>query len=33
MAFGKLAMHITFGYVNNIRIEEVVFEIVDMEFP
>jgi hypothetical protein len=32
-ALGKLAMLITFGYVNNTRIEEIVFEIVDMEFP
>jgi hypothetical protein len=33
MALGKLAMPITFGYVNNTRTEEVMFEIVDMEFP
>jgi hypothetical protein len=35
MALGKLAMLmlITFGYVNNTRTEEVMFEIVDMQFP
>jgi hypothetical protein len=33
MALGKLAMLITFGYVNNTRTEEVMFEIVDMDFP
>jgi hypothetical protein len=33
MAIGKLAMPITFSYVNNTRIEVVMFEIVDMEFP
>jgi hypothetical protein len=30
LAYGKFGMPITFGYVNNTRIEEVVFEIVDM---
>jgi hypothetical protein len=33
MALEKLAMPITFGYVNNTRIEEVMFEILDMDFP
>ena len=33
MTLGKLAMPITFGYVNNTRIEEFMFEIVDMDFP
>jgi hypothetical protein len=33
MALGKLALPITFSYVNNTRTEEVMFEIVDMEFP
>jgi hypothetical protein len=33
MALGKLAMPITFGYANNIRTDEVIFKIVDMEFP
>jgi hypothetical protein len=26
-------MPVTFGYVNNTRIEEVKFDIIDMEFP
>jgi hypothetical protein len=33
MTLGKLAMPITFSYVNNTRTTEVVFEIVDIEFP
>jgi hypothetical protein len=33
LALGKLNMPITFGYVNNTKTEEVVFKIVDMEFP
>jgi hypothetical protein len=33
LALGKLAMHITFNSVNNTRIEEIMFEIVDMKFP
>jgi hypothetical protein len=33
MALGKLVMPIIFRYVNNTRTEEVMFEIVDMEFP
>jgi hypothetical protein len=33
LALRKLAMPIPFSYVNNTRIEEVVFEIVDMKFP
>jgi hypothetical protein len=32
LALKKLAMPITFSYVNNTR-TEVVFEIVDMDFP
>jgi hypothetical protein len=32
MALGNLAMPVTFGYVNNTRTKEVMFEIVDMEF-
>jgi hypothetical protein len=31
MALGKLSMPITFGYVNNTRTEEVMFEIVDTD--
>jgi hypothetical protein len=33
LTLGKLAMPITFGYVNNTRTEKVMFEIVDMDFP
>ena len=33
MALGKLAMPITFDYVNNTRTQYVGFEIIDMEFP
>jgi hypothetical protein len=33
MALGKLTMPITFSYVENIRTEEVMFNVVDMEFP
>jgi hypothetical protein len=33
LSLRKLVMHVTFGYVNNTRREEVVFGIVDMEFP
>jgi hypothetical protein len=30
---GKITMLITFGYVHNTRTEQVVFDIVDMEYP
>jgi hypothetical protein len=33
MALGKITMLITFGYVHNTRTEQVVFDIVDMEYP
>jgi hypothetical protein len=33
MALGKITMLITFGYIHNTRTEQVVFDIVDMEFP
>jgi hypothetical protein len=33
VALGKITVSITFGYVNNSRIEQVVFDIVDMEYP
>jgi hypothetical protein len=33
VALGKITMPITFGYVHNIRIEQVVFDIIDMEYP
>jgi hypothetical protein len=33
IALGKLIMPVTFGYVNNIRIEDTMFHVIDMEFP
>ena len=30
---GKITMPITFGYVHNSRTEQVVFDIVDMDYP
>jgi hypothetical protein len=33
MVLGKLIMPVTYGYVNNTRTEDVMFDIVDMEFP
>jgi hypothetical protein len=33
VALSKITMPITFDYVNNTRIEQVVFDIVDMEYP
>jgi cation diffusion facilitator CzcD-associated flavoprotein CzcO len=33
VALGKITMSVTFGYVNNTRIEQVIFDIVDMEYP
>jgi hypothetical protein len=33
MALGMLIMLVTFGYVNNTRTEDVIFDVVDMEFP
>jgi hypothetical protein len=33
VALGKITMPITFGYVHNTRIEQIVFDIVDMEYP
>jgi hypothetical protein len=33
VALGKITMLITFGYVHNTRTEQVVFDIVDMEYP
>jgi hypothetical protein len=33
VALGKITMSVTFGYVNNTRTEQVVFHIVDMEYP
>jgi hypothetical protein len=33
LALGKVTMPITFGYVHNTRIGQVVFDIVDMDYP
>jgi hypothetical protein len=33
VALGIITMTITFGYVHNTRIEQVVFDIVDMDYP
>jgi hypothetical protein len=33
VALGKITMSVTFGYVHNMRTEQVVFDIVDMEYP
>jgi hypothetical protein len=33
VALGKITMSVTFDYVHNTRIEQVVFDIVDMEYP
>jgi hypothetical protein len=33
VALGKITMPITFGYVHNTRTDQVVFDIVDMEYP
>jgi hypothetical protein len=33
VALGKITMPITFGYVHNTRTKQVVFDIIDMEYP
>jgi hypothetical protein len=33
VALDKIIMSVTFGYVHNTRTEQVVFDIVDMEYP
>jgi hypothetical protein len=33
VALGKITMPMTFGFVHNTRTEQVVFDIVDMEYP
>ena len=33
MALSKITMSVTFGYIHNTRTEQVVFDIVDMEYP
>jgi hypothetical protein len=32
VALGKITMPVTFGFINNTRTEQVVFDIVDMEY-
>jgi hypothetical protein len=33
VALGKITMLVTFGFVHNTRTEQVVFDIIDMEYP
>jgi hypothetical protein len=33
VALSKITMSVTFGYVHNTRTEQVVFDIIDMEYP
>jgi hypothetical protein len=33
VALGKITMPVTFGFLHNTRTEQVVFDIVDMEYP
>jgi hypothetical protein len=33
VALGKITMPVTFGFVHNTRTKQVVFDIVDMEYP
>jgi hypothetical protein len=33
VALGKMAMLVTFSYVHNTRIKEIIFDIVDVEYP
>jgi hypothetical protein len=33
VALGKITMLVTFGYIHNTRTEQVIFDIVDMEYP
>jgi hypothetical protein len=33
VTLGKITMSITFGYVHNTRTEQVLFDIVDMDYP
>jgi hypothetical protein len=33
VALGKITMSVTFGYVHNTRTEQIIFDIVDMEYP
>jgi hypothetical protein len=33
VALGKITMPVTFGYIHSTRTEQVVFDIIDMEYP
>jgi hypothetical protein len=33
VALGKITMSVTFGYIHNTRAKQVVFDIIDMEYP
>jgi hypothetical protein len=33
VALGKITIPVTFGFVHNTRTKQVVFDIVDMEYP
>jgi flagellar assembly factor FliW len=33
VALGKITMLVTFGFVHNTRTQQVVFDIVDMQYP
>jgi hypothetical protein len=33
VALGKITMPVTFGFIHNTRTEQVIFDIVDMEYP
>jgi hypothetical protein len=32
-ALGKIVMVVTFGYIHNTKTEDIIFDIVDMEYP
>jgi hypothetical protein len=33
VALGKITMPVTFGFIHNTRTEQVIFDIIDMEYP
>jgi hypothetical protein len=33
MTLGKMSMPMSFGYVNNTRTEDIMFDIVEMSYP
>jgi hypothetical protein len=33
VALGKITMPVIFGYVHNTRTKQVIFDIIDMEYP